>query len=497
MDDIRAKRRKRLIIGLSILGAIIVLIVALIVACSNTSDKTDDKDGEYKKVEKRTIANSVSANGKISAINSEEVTSQRFGAKVTAVYVKESDTVVPGQVICQFDTTTLREQINNLRENIAQAKVNRANRQEEYDNRVAEANANRLQNIAQTEARLNDARTEYSVALIELAVANQNYDDYMAVPYHRAYDTEATQLQTVIEAKKSNVDLKKAAIETYEQTLNALQSQTGESFDDARASMSEASDSTISSMEEQVRELEKSIAESTVRATIGGTVTELNVKSGDNYTVGPVCVIEGVNDLMIEAEVGEVDIPDVAVGMKVMVKTEATKDAELTGFVTYVAPKAKNSGSSANGLGALSGMIGMDMSSLTSGVGSSSNSSASYPIRISLVDQNPRLRLGMNAKVSIITEAVDDAISVPIDAVRKDGDRQYIEIATNYDEASKSDGNTPYDKKKVDVTTGIKGSYYIQVFGDVKVGDYVYVPAAEGEDSLEEIMNMMGSSAGV
>ena len=104
----------------------------------------------------------------------------------------------------------------------------------------------------------------------------------------------------------------------------------------------------------------------------------------------------------------------------------------------------------------------------------------------------------MNAKISIITESVDNAVSVPIDAVQEDGSgNKYVEVATNYDKASKSDGEIEYEKKKINVNTGLKGSYYIQVSGDISVGDYVYVPPAQGEDSIDEIMNMMGSSAGV
>ncbi len=488
----------RNIILIIVLSAVFVIITALISACSCSKSDSDASQGEYKQVEKRTIANSVGATGKIKSVNSEEVTSSHIGSKVKAVYVKEGDTVSPGQVICQFDTTILQEQLNNLRKSIAEAKTDNAERSVEYDNRINEANVNRLQSIADTESRLNEARVEYLQALNELEIANKNYNDYMAIPGHNAYDTDAIQLNTVISSKRSNVDLKQATIELYEQTLSNLRSSDGSFFADAKESYDDASLSTIKSLEEQARELEKSIGECTVRSTIGGTITELNVKSGDNFIAGPICLIEGVNDLMIESEVSEYDVPDVAVGMKVMIKTEATRDAELTGFVTYVAPKAKDSGSASGSLGAISSLIGADMSSIAGLSSGSSNSMASYVVKVSLNDPNPRLRLGMNAKLSIITESVDDALSVPYDAVRDDGNgNKYIEIATNYNEAKASDGKIDYENKKVNVITGIKGSYYIQVYGDVKVGDYVYVPAAEGEDSLDEIMNMMGSSAGV
>ena len=496
MEEIRLKKRRRRIIGFSILGAVIVAIIAIIVACSLSGNKEDVKEGEYKQVEKRTIANSVSGNGVVTSVDKEEVTSQQFGSKVKAVYVKEADTVSAGQVICQLDTKNLQDQLNDLRKNISDAKNNKIDQDANYDRRISEARSNRQKNIADTETRLNNARVEYLQSLNELEVANNNYNNYMADPSHHTYDLEATQLQTVIEAKKSNVDLKKNTIDSYEETLNNLRETNDSDLDDARTNYDESADSTIQSMEDQARELEKAIGECTIRCTIGGTVTTLNVKNGETFNGGTVCTIEGLNDFMVEAEISEYDIPDVATGMKVMMKTDATRDKELQGIVTFVAPRATSSGAS-NNLGALSGMIGMDMSEMASSSGSGNNS-ATFKVRIALNEQNPRLRLGMNAKISIITESVDNAISVPVDAVQEDDSgNKYVEVATNYDEASKSDGEIEYEKKKVNVNTGLKGSYYIQVIGDINVGDYVYVPPAQGEDSIDEIMNMMGSSAGI
>lgn len=497
MEEIRLKKRKRRIIGFSILGAVILIIVALIIGCSLSKDDKDVKEGEYKQVEKRTIVNSVSGTGVVKAANSEEVRSQRFGAKVNAVYVKEGDVISAGQAICQFDTTDLSNQLNELRKTIAQAKSARVEQDANYDRRISESINNRNNSIGETQARLDQARWEYIEALGELDKANQNYNDYMAEPWHNAYDTEAIQLEMLIESKKSNVDAKQGNIRAYEESLSNLINSDNSNAYDAKGAYDESADNNIQSLEQRAKDIEKAIGESTVRSTVGGTITTLKVTAGENFNGGTVATIEGVSDLLVEAEVSEYDIADIAVGMKAMMKTDATRDKELSGVVTYVAPKASNSSSGGN-LGALSGLIGMDASSLTQSAGGSGNTSATYLIRIAFDEQNSRLRLGMNAKVSIITESVENAISVPYESVveESNGDK-YVEIATNYSEASSSDGKIPYEKKKVKVNTGIRGSYYVQVSGDINVGDYVYVPAAEGADSIDEIMNMMGSSAGV
>ena len=496
MEEIRLKKRRRRIIGFSILGAVVLLIVALIIGCSLSKDDKDVKEGEYKQVEKRTIVNSVSGTGTVSAINSEDITSQRFGTKVNAVYVKEGDIISSGQVICQFDTKDLENQLSEIRKSISQAKDNKVEQDSNYDRRISESINNRNSNINETEARLNQARLEYFEALGELDKANQNYNDYMADPSHHAYDMDAIQLEMLIESRKSNVDVKKNNIQALEDNLNNLYNSDNSNAYDAKNSFDDSASNNIQNLEQRARDVEKAIGECTVRSTIGGTVTTLNVKAGESFNGGTVATVEGVNDLLVEAEVSEYDIADIAVGMKAMMKTDATRDKELSGVVTYVAPKASNSGS--KGMGALSGLIGMDASGLSQSASGSGSTSATYLIRIAFDEQNPRLRLGMNAKVSIITESVENAVSVPFESVveESNGDK-YVEIATNYNEASTSDGKIPFEKKKVKVNTGIRGSYYVQVSGDINVGDYVYVPAAEGADSIDEIMNMMGSSAGV
>lgn len=497
MEEIRLKKRRRRIIGFSILGAVVLLIVALIIGCSLSKDDKDVKEGEYKQVEKRTIVNSVSGTGTVSAINSEDITSQRFGTRINAVYVKEGDIISSGQVICQFDTKDLENQLSEIRKSISQAKDNKVEQDANYDRRISESINNRNSNINETEARLNQARLEYFEALGELDKANQNYNDYMADPSHHAYDTDAIQLEMLIESRKSNVDVKKNNIQALEDNLNNLYNSDNSNAYDAKNSFDDSASNNIQNLEQRAKDVERAIGECTVRSTIGGTVTTLNVKAGESFNGGTVATVEGVNDLLVEAEVSEYDIADIAVGMKAMMKTDATRDKELSGVVTYVAPKASNS-SSKGGLGALSGLIGMDASSMSQSASGSGSTSATYLIRIAFDEQNPRLRLGMNAKVSIITESVENAISVPFESVveESNGDK-YVEIATNYNEASTSDGKIPFEKKKVKVNTGIRGSYYVQVSGDINVGDYVYVPAAEGADSIDEIMNMMGSSAGV
>ena len=169
-----------------------------------------------------------------------------------------------------------------------------------------------------------------------------------------------------------------------------------------------------------------------------------------------------------------------------MIKTDATRDLELEGVVSYIAPRATNTGGSSGGLSGLMG--GMDTSSITGG-----SSSATYLVKIELKEQNDRLRLGMNAKTSIITEEQVDVWSVPYDAVytREDG-TVYLEQVVGRDE----EGNLI--TKELEVLIGIQGTYYVEVIsGFIDENTQILIPDAQGNSSIEELLNMMGADAGI
>lgn len=134
--------------------------------------------------------------------------------------------------------------------------------------------------------------------------------------------------------------------------------------------------------------------------------------------------------------------------------------------------------------------MGMDTSSMS---GSSSSGSATYLVKIDLKEQNDRLRLGMNAKTSIITEESVDTWSVPYDAVytREDG-TTYVEKVTGTDE----EGNVLTEE--MDVTVGLQGTYYVEIISDeITETTEILVPDANGNSSIEELLNMMGAGAGI
>lgn len=479
------KGKKKWII--MIVAVVLVAAVAIGAIASGASKANEaGTKGTVELITKRTIANSITGNGTVEAANKENVTGGSYGMKVESVFVSEGDMVAAGDKICQFDTENIDEQIKNVKTNISDSKADKKEQLANYDQQIADAkesNAEQLQtakdNLAKAQADLNEAQAS-------LEQKQAEYDAYLAIEGNAPTDIQATQMETIIENKKSNVETIRFRVDSYQSRVDNLQDQDTSALEEAKKNYAESMDNFIKNMEDQLETLQEQKADATIYAGLSGIVTAVNVSVGSNFNGGTIARIEAVDKFIVEAQVEEYDVADVAVGMKVLVKTDATRDAELEGVIIYVAPRATNSGSSS--MSDLSSLVGMDTSSF-----SSSGGTATYLVKIELKEQNDRLRLGMNAKTSIIIQESTDVWSVPYDAIytREDG-TFYVEQVTGKDE----DGNIL--TAPMDVEVGLQGTYYIEVISDqITEKTEILIQDAQGNSSIQELLNMMGADAGI
>ncbi|MBQ3557925.1 MAG: efflux RND transporter periplasmic adaptor subunit [Agathobacter sp.] len=477
------KGKKKWIIIIVAVVLVIALIVGLAVAGAGKKQEQTTK-GTVELITKRTIANSITANGMIEAANTENVTGGSYGMKVESVKVKAGEVVAVGDVICIFNTDDLDEQIKTVQDNIADAKEDKQTQLADYDKQIADRKAENAEDLAEAKENLAEAEAKLAEEKAELAKWEKEYADGIA--NNTLSVSDKVDLVSTINSQKTTVDNAQNRVDNYKSRVESLEDADTSNLEDAKENYAEQMDNTIDNYEDRLESLQEQKEDCTIRAGISGVVTAVNVTEGSNFNGGTIASIEGVDRFIVEAQVEEYDVADIAVGMKVLVKTDATRDAELEGIITYVAPRATNSGSSSmSGFSSLMG--GMDTSSL------SGSGSATYLVKIELKEQNDRLRLGMNAKTSIITEESVDVWSVPYDAIytRTDG-TTYVEEVTGKDE----DGN--YVTKELDVTVGLQGTYYVEIISDkVSEETEILVPDAQGNSSIEELLNMMGAGAGI
>lgn len=468
-----------------IVAVVLVIVIGLGLAWAGLSQQEESLGGSIERITKRTIANSISANGTVEAANTENVTGGSYGMKVDSVEVEAGDMVAVGDIICVFNTDDIDEQIKTMQENIETSKQDKQTRLDEYDEQIAEQKASNAEDLATAKENLADAEKTLEEEKAELAKWEKKYADGVADGSLSV--SQELELVSTINSQKTTVDNAQSRVDTYKSRVESLEDADTSALEDAKENYAEQMDSTIESYEERLESLLEQKEDCTIRAGIAGVITAVNVSEGANFNGGTIASIEGVDRFVVEAQVEEYDVADVAVGMKVLVKTDATRDEEIEGLITYIAPRATNSGnSSMNDFSSLLG--GMDTGSFSGG-----NGSATYLVKIELKEENDRLRLGMNAKTSIITEESVDVWSVPYDAVfaREDGST-YLQQVTGKDE----EGN--YIMQELDVEVGLQGTYYVEIISDkVSETTEIFVPDAQGNSSIEELLNMMGAGAGI
>ncbi len=161
-------------------------------------------------------------------------------------------------------------------------------------------------------------------------------------------------------------------------------------------------------------------AERTVKAPSSGSIVELNAKVGATVTGGIVmgegdtsggkqCMqIADLSKMKVTVQVGEKDIAKIAVGQSANVTYPAFPDIVSQGTVTAIASVANSD--AANGGGG----------------------SVTFNVDILIEAPDSRLKPGMTAEVSVVTEQLDDVVMVPTLALMtEDGEHYYVNVATD------------------------------------------------------------------
>lgn len=160
-------------------------------------------------------------------------------------------------------------------------------------------------------------------------------------------------------------------------------------------------------------------AQRTVTAPCAGSIVAMNAQVGADPSEpaasaqgssGPLVQIADLSQMKVTIQVGEQDIARVAVGQTAQIGFPAFDDIFLEGTVQNIASIA--SGSS-------------DMYYMGDG-------SVSFDVDILISQPDPRLKPGMTAQVTLITEQLDNVVMVPSMALQTDdGASYYVMVETD------------------------------------------------------------------
>ena len=179
----------------------------------------------------------------------------------------------------------------------------------------------------------------------------------------------------------------------------------------------------------------------TLRAPISGRITIVNVVAGDRVNSRTtVAEMADFDDLRVQADVDETQIPRIEEGQTVRVTIDGLPDETFQGRVHTIPLQGK----------------------LSSGV-------VVYPVSILLDQVPPGLRLGMTAEVEFIIESVQDVLLVPTAAIRSLPNGEAVTVMK---EDPSSGGRFP---ERCYVKTGRTNGIFTEIIEGLSEGEQVEV----------------------
>ena len=410
-----------------IIGISITLL--LVVIFFKVMKGEEPKEVTTEKAEKRSIVETVSANGKIQPEAELKITSDVSG-EIVELFVKEGEQVKKGQLLCRIKPDIYESALERVDATVNSSKAN----------------------------------LKTTVAQLEQAKANLAQADAAFARNKKLFD------QNVI--SQQEFDASKAAYESAKANVDGL----NESI--------KAANYNVKSVEASLKEANSNLDKTYIYAPVDGTVSKLNVEKGERV-VGvqglqgtEILRLANLNEMEASVEVNENDIIRITKNDTAIIEVDAYMGKQFKGIVTEVANSANTTG------------ISVDQ--VTNFVVKIRILRESYLNLITEKNPAP-FRPGMSASVEIQTMHASNIITVPIPAVTtrssdtlkikqsNDDDR---EVVVKDEKAEKANQKKEEIKecvfinqngvaKMVYVTTGIQDNDYIEIKSGLNIGDEV------------------------
>lgn len=308
-----------------------------------------------------------------------------------------------------------------------------------------------------------------------------NAGDVLFILKNDSLDRAVTQAQQEADSAQRALDDANAAYDqayrTYKKALNTWNSaKTAEEQtmmqdpDDVwystvvpAASSVDAAKTTLANAQQAVADAQATADKRTVTAPVSGSVIAVNAQNGAPWgaatsgsaTTGPLVQIADLSQLRITTSVDEMDISSLAIGQSATVTFSALPDVTLEGTVERVATASESSESYGYGYGG----------------------TATYKVSLIIPAPDPRVKPGMTADATIVTQDVPDSLIVPIAALHEAEDgSSYVWILKGDDPSQEGS----WEKRTVEILAKNADEAAIT---NVKEGDEVDISGYDAADS--------------
>lgn len=255
-------------------------------------------------------------------------------------------------------------------------------------------------------------------------IPNKKASDYLA--NQNAYDSALKTKDAVLSSAQSLVNQKEAELAIKQAA--------------ARGSDIALGEAEVLSAKAGLQQAGANYEDTLIRAPQSGTITKVNIKYGEVANANETSIVlQDVSNLYVEALINESNIAGIVLGQPVEITFDALGDAnKFTGIVSHIDPSSETSEGIVN-----------------------------YKIKVSINEQNPNIRPGMNSEIVITTFNKPEVLSVPKASIVEREGKSYINVIT--DEKSNK-------YKEVEVATGVLGDgNMIEILSGITSSDNIAI----------------------
>jgi RND family efflux transporter MFP subunit len=278
---------------------------------------------------------------------------------------------------------------------------------------------------------------------------------------HTDYQHAVNQAKANLAAARAKVTQQEASVRSAKLSLDRMQALIKDQFvsqqdlDTAQVNFDGAI-AALESLQAQVKQVEVALAQaetnfaySYIRAPFSGYVAERNLDAGAYVTSATaststmsrgILSLHDIDTVRILIEVVEKDIPLVKVGQKAEVRAEAYPDRVFEGTVTRI-------------------------------VQALNRATRTMTVEIDLSNKDRQLKGGMFARVEALVGTHHQAVQIPIDAVSRLEDAQYVYVVRDGKAQRVNVSIGLREDNRVEITSGLHGDEQVIVSGKDLVHD--------------------------
>lgn len=401
------------------------------------------------------LAETMDLTGTISTDQQVQLGAETAG-RITAMYVRDGDTVSQGQVIARQDTSdslrrlrqamasaaSAREQLNTALANSKAAPVKSdsgvrssiAQLNQAKENLARLRRGDRPEQRKQIQAQVNAAKSNLETAKKDLerfrvlfregAVSRQEVDRL-----ENAYAAALSNYEQVLEVQRmqqtgprvEDIAVAESQVRMAEEALRSARA--NQSLDVQYQYQINSAKANLESAEEQVAIAREAVDRGAIRSPISGRISGQPLKVGAYAGPGtPVAVVIGSQGVFFEAEVPESRVASVQPGLYVVVRLDAIPGKTFPGRTISVSPAGDQVG-------------------------------RLFKARISIQAGGALVRPGMFARGELQMRVIEGALTLPLSALQTDSKGSYVLVVANG------------EAKRVDITTGLRKKDRVEVIG--------------------------------